>query len=157
MEETYLLLHLLQRKQWFLRASYLLRPRNLIADSLSRQNQILKSEWPLHSSIVQRILRIWDFPMVDCFATRGNRKLHLYVSPVPDDQVWAEDALSIDWTGLQAYASSPTSIMSKVLEKVLVENFLLVLLNHGQPNLGSFFCWTCPGIIHSDSLCLQSC
>ena len=59
--------------------------RNVIADSLSRQKQILPSKWSLHPSIVQRILSIWDFPMVDPFATRRNRKLPLYVSPVPDD------------------------------------------------------------------------
>ena len=92
MEETYLLFHLLQEKQWFLRASYLPGARNVIADSLSRQNQILPSEWSLHPSIVQRILRIWDFPVLDLFVTRRNRKLPLYVCPVLDDQAWAEDA-----------------------------------------------------------------
>ena len=60
-EETYLLFHLLQRKQWFLRASYLLGARNVTADSVSRQNQILSSEWSL-------------------------LPLTLYVFPVPDDQ-----------------------------------------------------------------------
>ena len=80
MEKTYLLFHLLQRKQWFLRARYLPGTKNVIADSLSRQNQIFPSEWSLYPSIVQRILKIWDFPMVDLFATRSNRKLPLCVS-----------------------------------------------------------------------------
>ena len=66
MEEKYLLFHLLQRKLWFLSASYL-RPRNVIGDSLFRQNQILPAEWSLHPSIVQKILRVWDFPMTDLF------------------------------------------------------------------------------------------
>ena len=110
----------------------------MIADSLSRQNQIFPSEWSLHLSIVQKVLRIWDFPMLDLFATRRFRKMPLYVSPVPDDQVWAEDALSIDWTSLQAYAYPPTSIMPKVLEKVLMENCLPVLIAPAWPTQSWF-------------------
>ena len=73
-----------------LRASYLLGARNVIADSQFRQNQIFPSEWSLHLSILQRILRIWNFPMFDLFATRRNKKLRLYVSPVLDNQAWAK-------------------------------------------------------------------
>ena len=78
---------------------------------------ILPSEWSVHPLIVQRILRIWNFPMVDLFAIRRNRYLPPYVSPAPDDQVWPEDALSIDWTALLTNSCPLTSIISKVLEK----------------------------------------
>ena len=38
-EEIFLLFHLLQTEKWFLKVNHLLGTRNLIADSLSRQNQ----------------------------------------------------------------------------------------------------------------------
>ena len=42
--------------------------------------------------------------MVDLFATRYNRKLDLFVSPVPDPLALDADALSISWENLWAYA-----------------------------------------------------
>ena len=77
--------------------------------------------------------------MLDLFTTRRNRKLPLYVSPVPVDQAWAEDALAIDCTGLQTYAYPLISIMSKVLKKILMKNCLLVLIAPAWPTQ-SWFC-----------------
>ena len=47
---------------------------------------------------------IWHRPMVDMFATKMNNKLPLYVSPVPDPNAMAIDALNISWQALDSYA-----------------------------------------------------
>ena len=128
MKECHLLFNLLQEKHWNLKATYLPGARNVVADSLSRKNQILPSEWSLHPQVVKRIFTTWRTPMIDLFATNKNKKLPLYVSPLPDQEAWAEDALSLDWTGLDAYAYPPASIISKVLEKIMTEPCKIILI-----------------------------
>ena len=138
MEETYLLFELLQTKSWTIRASYLPGAKNVIADALSRKDQVIPSEWSLHPLIVKRIFKIWDTPMVDLFATKRNAKLPIYVSPVPDQEAWAEDALSLNWSGLIAYAYPPPAIMSKVLEKILQERCQVILIASAWPTQSWF-------------------
>ena len=133
MKETYLLFDFLQSHQLLLRASYLPGAKNVIADSLSRRNQVLPSEWTLHPQIVHRIFSHWETPQIDLFATKRNTKLPLYVSPVPDQDAWAEDALSISWKGLIAYAYPPPSIMNKVMEKILQEECRVILIASAWP------------------------
>ena len=71
---------------------------NVIADGLSRRNHILPTEWSLSPQIFKQIFKIWDIsPHVDLFATSLNTKFPLYVSPIPDPQAWAVDALNILW------------------------------------------------------------
>ena len=138
MQETYLLFDLLQQKEWILRASYLPGAKNVIADSLSRKNQILPSEWSLHPQIVKRIFKTWETPLVDLFATKRNTKLPLYVSPVPDQEAWAEDALSLNWTGLIGYAYPPQTIIPKVLDKILQEKCQIILIAPAWPTQSWF-------------------
>ena len=46
--------------------------------------------------------------------TRLNRKLQLFVSPVPDPEAYATDALNLSWMSMWAYASlSSHSLMSE--------------------------------------------
>ena len=133
MKETYLLFNLLQSKQWLLRASFLPGAKNVIADSLSRKDQVIPSEWSLNPLLVKRIFKVWETPMVDLFATKRNAKLSMYVSPISDEQAWAEDALSLNWTDLITYAYPPSSIMTKVLEKIIQERCLVILITSAWP------------------------
>ena len=82
---------------------------NVMADLLSRSNQVQSTEWSLHPQVFKQICLKWFTPHVDLFATHLNHKLPLYVSPIPDPQAWDIDALNIDWTGLTAYAYPPTA------------------------------------------------
>ena len=75
---------------------------NVIADSLSRRNQIQSAEWSLSPQIFKKVSRVWESLQVDLFATSLNKKLPLYVSPIPDPQAWAVDALNIPWENLVA-------------------------------------------------------
>ena len=78
---------------------------NVMADLLSRSNQVQSTEWCLHPQVFKQICQKWFTPHVDLFATHLNHKLPLYVSPVPDPKAWDIDALNINWTNLTAYAT----------------------------------------------------
>ena len=66
---------------------------NVMADLLSRSNQVQSTEWSLKWSFKQMCQK-WFTPHVDLFATHLNHKLPLYVSPVPDTNAWDIDALN---------------------------------------------------------------
>ena len=52
---------------------------NVMADLLSRSNQVQSAEWSLHLQVFKQICQKWFTPYVDLFATHLNHKLPLYV------------------------------------------------------------------------------
>ena len=76
---------------------------NVMVDLLSRSNPVQSTEWSLHPQVFKQICLKWFTPHVDLFATHLNRKVPLYVSPVPDQNAWDIDALNINWSGLTSY------------------------------------------------------
>ena len=92
-----------------LKARHVLGYLNVMADLLSRSNQVQSTEWSLHPQVFKQIFQKWFTPHVDLFATHLNHKLPLYVSPIPDPRAWDIDALNINWTNLTAYAYPPTA------------------------------------------------
>ena len=92
--------------------------RNVTADRLSSRHQILTNEWSLHKDICQMIWRKWGTPEVDLFATWINSKLPRYVSPVPDPQAWAIDAMAINWNNRFVYAYPPTKLIHLVANRL---------------------------------------
>ena len=90
-----------------LKARHVLGCLNVMADLLSRSNQVQSTEWSLHPQVFKQICQKWFTPHVDLFATHLNHKLPLYVSPIPDPRAWDIDALNINWTNLTAYAYPP--------------------------------------------------
>ena len=88
------------RQQVTLRARHIPGRLNVIADKLSRLGQTIQTEWSLHPEVFKAICDWWHQPQVDLFATRFNNKLPQFVSPVPDPQAWAVDALSLSWEDL---------------------------------------------------------
>ena len=91
----------------------------MMADLLSRSNQVLSTEWSLHPQVFKQICQKWFNPQVYLFATRLNHKLPLYVSPVPDPNAWDIDALNINWSGLTAYAYPPMALLHRVIQKTV--------------------------------------
>ena len=94
-------------------------------------------------------------PQVDLFATRFNNKLPLFVSPVPDSQAWAVDALSLPWEDLDPYAFPPVAILGKVVEKLQdypCNRFILIA--PGWPNMPWF--WDLVAMSSQIPLCLPS-
>ena len=86
---------------------------NVMANLLSRSNQVQSTERSLHPQVFKQIFQNWFTPHVDLFATRLNHKVPLYVSPVPDQNDWDIDALNINWSGLTAYAYPPTALLHR--------------------------------------------
>ena len=85
---------------------------NVIADRLSRKGQVQQTEWSLHPEVFKLMSRVLYKPMVDGFATADNTKLPLYISPVPDPEAYAVDALSTPWHNLCLYLFPPTKILA---------------------------------------------
>ena len=90
---------------------------NVMADLLSRSNQVQLTEWSLHPQVFKQICHKWFTPHVDLFATCLNHKVPLYVSPVPDQNAWDIDALNINWSGLTAYAYPLMALLHRVIQK----------------------------------------
>ena len=95
---------------------FILGAANVLADSLSRPNQVLGSEWTLHQEVVDSLLRKWS-ANVDLFATSLNFRLQAYFAPLHDPQALAVDSFLQDWSGLEAYAFPPFPLIRRVLNK----------------------------------------
>jgi hypothetical protein len=135
MAETGVLFNLVRSREWTLKASYIPRRLNVIADQLSRQGQILPLEWSLHQEAADMLFSTWGKPFLDLFATRTNKKCMLYVSPVPDPQALGVDALTMDLEGEHGYAYPPHQILSKFLQKVqLTRKYNLIVIKPYWPN-----------------------
>ena len=112
---------------------------NVMADLLSRSNQVQSTEWSLHPQVFKQICQKWFTPHVDLFATHLNHKLPRYVSPIPDPKALDIDALNINWTGLTAYAYPPTALLHKVIQKIRQYNCLIILIAPGWPGMPWFW------------------
>ena len=117
-----------------LRARHIPGSLNVMADLLSRSNQVQSTEWSLHPQVFKQICHKWFIPHVDLFATHLNHKVPLYVSPVPDQHAWDIDALNINWSGLTAYVYPPTTLLHKVSQKILI-----ILIAPGWPGMPWFW------------------
>ena len=112
---------------------------NVMADLLSRSNQVQSTEWSLHPQVFKQICQKWFTPHVDLFATHLNHKLPLYVSPIPDPRAWDIDALNINWTNLTAYAYPPTALLHKVIQKIRQCHCLIIVIAPGWPGMPWFW------------------
>jgi len=101
-----------------LRARHIPGRLNVLADELSREKQVLPTEWSLLPQVLEMVWRQWEKPHIDLFATRFNNKLPVFVSPLPDPRAYAVDALSMKWDHLLAYAFPPTAVLGAVLSKL---------------------------------------
>ena len=102
-----------------IRAKHIPGNLNVIADSLSRRDRAIQTEWSLLPQVFREICQVWHKPMVDLFATSLNAKLPTYVSPVPDNKAWQIDALNISWEALDTYAFCPVAILPQLVQKVI--------------------------------------
>ena len=104
-----------ERLDIHLDARYLPGQSNVLADLLSRQDQVIGTEWSLHPQVATALLRAWGSPSLDLFMTRLNAKLSLYCSLVPDPQVVFEDAFRHPWDNLDVYAFPPFPLVGRVV------------------------------------------
>ena len=122
-----------------IRARHVPGSLNVIADSLSRRDKVIQTEWSLHQQIFNQICKVWHTPMVDLFATHLNYKLPIYVSPVPDRKAWKIDALNICWEGLDGYVFCPVAILPQVIKKIITYPCRMIVLAPGWPGMPWFW------------------
>ena len=117
-----------------LKARYLPGQSNILADLLSRRNQVLGAEWSLHPKVARKLLRVWGSPTLDLFATHLNAKLLLYCSLIPDPQALFKEAFRRPWNDLDTYEFPLFHLVERVVARVretlnlsmtLVANFWL--------------------------------
>ena len=113
-----LLFHLL----WFLIASCVPDGRNVIADSLSRQNQVLPSEWSLHAfpENSEGLGLSNDRPTCN----QKEQKIAPYLPSPGQPSLGRRHSVNRPDTS-SSICVSPTSIMTKELEKILVKKCLV--------------------------------
>ena len=122
------LFHLCQQARISVRARHIQGKLNLVADMLSRPDQIFPLEWRVDPAVLRDVFVLWGKPLVDVFATSLNTQLPVYFSPVPDPGAAAVDGLSQQWRGLFLYAFPPFGLLPKVLEKVRMSPGLRLIL-----------------------------
>ena len=101
-----------------LEARYVPGQANVLADLLSRLNQVLGAEWSLHPQVARDLLRRWGSPTLDLFATNLNAKLPLYCSLIPDPQAALEYAFRHPCNNLDMYAFPPFHLAGRVVARV---------------------------------------
>ena len=112
---------------------------NVMADLLSRSNQVQSTEWSLHPQVFHQICQKWFTPHVDLCATHLNHKLPLYVSAAPVPNAWDIDALNINWRGLTAYAYPTMALLHRVIQKIRQCHSLIILIAPGRPGMPWFW------------------
>ena len=117
------LLLLTEKENITLLASHVKGDLNVLADMLSRKDSILKHEWRLGDASFHwlRARSPWGDPWCELFANKLNHHLARYVSPCPDSEAWAVDALVCSWPRQTCYAFPPTALLDKVVTKIQQE------------------------------------
>ena len=123
-------LHLAESLNIELQAVHVKGELNVLADMLSRQNVVLKNEWRLVDRCFEWICKnsLWGPPTIDMFANRLNTQLQRFISPCEDDKAVGVDALVCRWPDEVCYAFPPTTIMDRMIVKMLQEKPRKLLL-----------------------------
>ena len=96
---------------------FIMGKHNVLADALSRPNQILGSGWTLKQEVFRDLCKRWPVS-IDLFATSQNHRCSIYISPYHDHNALGTDALLQNWNRWQAYAFPPWSLIPAVLKKL---------------------------------------
>ena len=106
---------------------FIMGKNNVLADPLSRPNQIQGSEWTLKMEAFLDFCKNWPV-MVDLFASSSNHHCSLYFLPFHDPGTLGTDAFLQCWDGLQVYAFPPWSLIPLVLKKLRSSSGVLMTL-----------------------------
>ena len=149
-------------------SSRLLRWSEPVGSAHSRESQHAGLR-PVHesSSSVQLVSQPLGLPMsletvgqphLDPFATSEDTRLPFYVSPFPDPQVWAVDALAFEWSSLWAYAFPPFLLLPVVLRKVREGSSEVILVARTEPRSPGFqISWSCWSTFPGSFRCHETC
>ena len=124
MEAIRQVLELAEANDFFIVARHISGHLNAVADLASREGHVVNTEWSLADRVFDTLptLANWPRPTIDLFANSLNHRLPLYLSPCPDEDAMAIDALLVKWPpDAVLYAFPPAAIMMKVILKVMKE------------------------------------
>ena len=132
MQITREVLLLAEQEEFLIVAQHIKGSLNVVADLASRKGYVVSTEWAFSTRFFQVIqsLSPWGPAVIDLFANSLNHRLPLYVSPCPDSQAMAVNALICQWPiDRVLYAFPPTTILDRVLQKILKvrPRFLLLI------------------------------
>jgi hypothetical protein len=140
----------------WLRAVFIPGATNILADALSRFKQATQDsmgvdhkEWTINTEVLAAVFLNWGEPQVDLFASQYNKKLRMYCSLTKDKAAMAQDALSIPWKNLWAYAFPPFALITRVLRKIREEQARVILIAPAWPQRSWYadllgMCTQCP-------------
>ena len=106
---------------------FLMGNHNVLADALSRPNQILGSEWTLKQEVFRNLCRRWPVS-IGLFATSQYHRCSLFFSPYHNHNAMGTDALLRNWNGWQAYAFPPWSLIPAGLKKLRSSSGVLLTI-----------------------------
>ena len=116
----------LTRGGW-IRASWLPRESNQIADMLSKQS-LATWEFGLDPRVAEMIWQRWFVPTVDSFASRDFHLVRRYYSFYPDPLAERRDAFSVLAWPDRLYAFPPVPLITLVLEKIRVDRVTAIMI-----------------------------
>ena len=96
---------------------FVMESYNVVADSSSRRNQVIGSEWTLVQEVMDELLRRWP-ANVDLFATSLNYRIPVYFSSISDPIPAGSDAFLQSWDDLSAYEFPPFALIREVIRKL---------------------------------------
>ena len=106
---------------------FIMGKRNVLADALSRPNQILGSEWTLKQEVFRDLCRRWPV-LIGLFATSQNHRCSFYFSPYHIHNAMGTVALLRIWNGWQAYAFPPWSLILAGFQKLRSSSGVLLTI-----------------------------
>lgn len=109
-----------EERQLWVYASYISSRDNTVADRESRRSHS-EIEWALCDMAYKVIITKFGEPQIDLFANRYNNKCRNYVSWLPDPNAHSIDAFTIKWNEFFFYAFPPFNLISKLLQKIIIE------------------------------------
>ncbi|XP_065406172.1 uncharacterized protein LOC122174245 [Chrysemys picta bellii] len=114
-----------------LTASFLPGVQNTLADRLSRSFQT--HEWSIRPDIIHSVFQKWGFPQIDLFASRDNRKCHVFCSLQGRAPGSLSDAFLLPWKDHLFYAFPPFPLVHKVLLKLRRDQAQVILVAPAWP------------------------
>ena len=110
--------------QRILMPEFVLGRNNVVADALSRPNQVLGSEWMLHQDVFSWLRQRWPVT-INLFASSLGHRCSVYFASVSDPMAAGTDAMLQSWDLLQVYM-----VGVEVSASLLLSSILPVCVSH---------------------------
>lgn len=82
----------------------------------------------------RKISEIFGKPEIDLFATKLNAKCNKYISRFPDPDSLSTNAFTATWSNKNFLCFSPFAIISKVLDKIVLEKATGIVIVPNWPS-----------------------